>query len=557
MAGRGWGMSRVLWPAGRFRWVAAASALLLVAAVVTYLSLEAGRKAAPGAVAAASSSPSPASGLLEAAQGAAAVPAAPPAAPANVPAAAPPAAVPAAADAFDCTTPSAICYWTGQEGVGHMYVFGDNGCFGGPANVGSIFNNTDQKFVYLYADGTCGGDAIADLEPGGDEADVASITNGTSAHSILVVDPQGQGNLAGCDNTLCLWPRVGYSGGMDPFGSPMGCLVTGDSSGDQRYFSVANTSSDLVGYLYASPDCAGQPAVVAPGDAFGNLGDGETFGSIRVVKLAAAGGTTSAPMSSVLVAGPGGASLFSPYSDLSSCKGSVAAVTAACFLFADGTVVGQIDPVQTVGSVLNDLLPGASSQLAALTHGDCVIVPHMGSSADIVEVVNRSASPMVLGPGSCDDLSGTDPGNGTVYSVAAGLTGIVGPTVAAVAYEAATPATSDAASVTLGAPKLLAGPSAINGLGFTHLGDMPTVVSLTPEAPGDAAGLIKDDQIVSVNGQPVDNFQDYLDYIGQIGSNTPWTLELAVPDTEDTLSINVQPASKPVGGGGSVPAAAQ
>ena len=297
--------------------------------------------------------------------------------------------------------------------------------------------------------------------------------------------------------------------------------------------------------------------MVAPGDAFGNLtGDpstGTTPASLRLVRLAGAAGTASAPMSSVLVAGPGGPSLFSEYSDLASCTGSVAGITAACFLFADGTVVGQIDPVQTVGSVVNDLLPGASSQLAALTH-DCAIVPHMGSSADIVEVVNRSASPMVLGPGTCDDLSGGDPGNGRTYSVAAGLTGIVGPTVAAVAYEAATPAKVDSSSVMLGAPKLLAGASAINGLGFTHLGDMPTVVSVKPAAPGEAAGLLKGDQIVSVNGQPVANFQAYLDYIGQIGANTPWTLELLDPTTEETLSINVQPASKPVGRGGSVSA---
>jgi hypothetical protein len=513
----------------------------LLVAVVTYLSLASGRQAPssaiPAVVGAPSGSPSASSGLLEAEGGAAA--------PANVPAAAPPAAVPAAADAFTCSTAAAICYWTRQDGGGREYVFGDNGCFGGPANVGSIVNNTQRRFVYLYSDRTCGGDALASVAPDDAESDVASITNGESAHSILVVDPEGQGNLASCDNGLCLWTRVGYSGEKDPFGSPNDCFVTGDSSGAQRYFSVADTSSDLVGYLYTNSSCTGQPAVVAPGDAFGDLGGGETFGSIRVVKLAGDGDTTSAPMSTVLVAGPGGPSLFSLYRDLTSCKGSVAGITAACFVFADGTVVGQIDPVQTVGSVLEGLLPGSSSQVVPLTNGDCTIVPHMGASAEIVEVVNQSGNPMVLGPGSCADLSGTDPGNGTAYSVAPGLTGIVGPTVAAVAYETASPAPSSDGSlspVSLGAPKLLAGPSAIKGLVITHLDDMPTVVSLTPGAPGDAAGLVKGDQIVSVNGEEVSSFQDYLSYIGQIGSNTPWTLQLMDPDTEDSLYVNVQPA---------------
>jgi hypothetical protein len=81
--------------------------------------------------------------------------------------------------------------------------------------VGSIINNTQRRSVYLFADRRCGGDALALVEPGKEESDVASITGGKSAHSILVVDPQARRNATqGVDLTCPFAVSVSISPGL-------------------------------------------------------------------------------------------------------------------------------------------------------------------------------------------------------------------------------------------------------------------------------------------------------------------------------------------------------
>lgn len=89
----------------------------------------------------------------------------------------------------------------------------------------------------------------------------------------------------------------------------------------------------------------------------------------------------------------GEVSLFTTYPDMAFCE---ALLLTNCYLFSDGTVVGQTDPFAVLTLLLG---------VVDVPVGACTAIPSLGSSPDIVQVYAGTGVPLLLGAGSCADLS--------------------------------------------------------------------------------------------------------------------------------------------------------
>ena len=112
-------------------------------------------------------------------------------------------------------------------------------------------------------------------------------------------------------------------------------------------------------------------------------------------------------------------SLFLRYPDMGACQ---AAYYSNCFRFADGTVVGQINPLSVLIPVLN---------LLGVPWGGCDKVAPLGASTDVVEVYAGEGFPLVVGSGGCGELM-NDLAAGRAYLAAPGVLKPIPPTAATV-----------------------------------------------------------------------------------------------------------------------------